>query len=315
MPALWLPGAQRIDVGDHAPTDSTYPAKAIAHITWDKNATAAHPQDQVPYGNLQEWFGRNPDGKPSAPHLLWSPFTGAFTQFFPANSRSKSLVDLSGGTRTNRAGTVVIQIESHFFPYCRVGGKVYARLVDTPCTGWATLNAWVRSWGVPDTWPMGRPVDFTSHRNEHVWETQGGWYGHQQVPENTHQDPGSWPQFTGAPPKAKVSLTHVVAAARRDPGLPRAAPRTRRRSWSWSAPCKPRGCSAPPGWTAPSARRRRRRTPPGSGGAAIRARTRMGSPAVTRSPGSAPATASRSSDTGRSPGAPPNRTVRVAPEE
>ncbi|WP_406345772.1 peptidoglycan-binding protein [Streptomyces sp. NBC_00648] len=220
MPALWLPGAQRIDVGDHAPTDSTYPAKAIAHITWDKNATAAHPQDQVPYGNLQEWFGRNPDGKPSAPHLLWSPFTGAFTQFFPANSRSKSLVDLSGGTRTNRAGTVVIQIESHFFPYCRVGGKVYARLVDTPCTGWATLNAWVRSWGVPDTWPMGRPVDFTSHRNEHVWETQGGWYGHQQVPENTHQDPGSWPQFTGAPPKAKVSLTHVVAAARRDPGLP-----------------------------------------------------------------------------------------------
>ncbi|PKV83881.1 peptidoglycan-binding protein [Streptomyces sp. TLI_146] len=220
MPDLWLPGAQRIDVGDHAPTDSTYPAKAIAHITWDKNATAAHPQDQVPYGNLQDWFGRNPDGKKSAPHVLWSPFTGAFTQFFPANSRSKSLVDLSGGTRTNRAGAVVIQIESHFFPYCRVGGKVYARLVDTPCAGWAALNAWVRSWGVPDTWPMGRPVDFTSHRNEHVWETQGGWYGHQQVPENTHQDPGSWPEFTGAPPKAKVSLAHVVAAARRDPGLP-----------------------------------------------------------------------------------------------
>ncbi|WHM40278.1 endolysin [Streptomyces sp. BPTC-684] len=220
MPDLWLPGAQRIDVGDHAPTDSSYPAKAIAHITWDKNATAAHPQDQVPYGNLQDWFGRNPDGKPSAPHLLWSPFTGAFTQFFPANSRSKSLVDLSGGTRTNRAGSVVIQIESHFFPYCRVGGKVYARLVDTPCTGWATLNAWVRSWGVPDTWPMGRPVDFTSHRDEHVWETQGGWYGHQQVPENTHQDPGSWPQFTGVPPQPKVSLAHVVAAARRDPGLP-----------------------------------------------------------------------------------------------
>ncbi|MEV6549062.1 endolysin [Streptomyces sp. NPDC051597] len=220
MPDLWLPGAQRIDVGDHAPTDSTYPAKAIAHITWDKNATAAHPQDQVPYGNLQDWFGRNPDGKGSAPHLLWSPFTGAFTQFFPANSRSKSLVDLSGGTRTNRAGTVVIQIEAHFFPYCRVNGKVYARLVDTPCAGWATLNAWVRSWGVPDTWPMGRPVDFTSHRDERVWETHGGWYGHQHVPENTHQDPGSWPQFTGAPPTARVSLAHVIAAARRDPGLP-----------------------------------------------------------------------------------------------
>jgi hypothetical protein len=33
-----------------------------------------------------------------------------------------------------------------------------------------------------------------------VWETQGGWYGHQQVPENTHQDPGSWPAFVSATP-------------------------------------------------------------------------------------------------------------------
>ncbi|MGP9022515.1 peptidoglycan-binding domain-containing protein [Streptomyces sp. BR1] len=222
MPELWLPGAQRIDVGDHAPTDSGYPAKAIAHITWDKNASASNPQDQVPYANLQDWFGRNPDGKSSAPHLLWSPFTGALTQFFPANSRSKSLVDLPGGTRTNRAGSVVIQIEAHFFPYCRVSGTVYARLVDTPCAGWAGLNAWVRSWGVADTWPMGRPVDFSSHRDEHVWETRGGWYGHSQVPENDHEDPGSWPWFIGGPPppSKQVSLAHVIAAANRDPGLP-----------------------------------------------------------------------------------------------
>lgn len=196
MPELWMPGATRLDVGDHAPTDGG-PPKAIGHITWDVNATAAQPADLVPYERLQDWFGRNPSGKPSAPHLLWDPFTGRVTQFFPANSRSKSLADGPGGTRTNRAGAVVLQVEALFFPYCRTSdGKVYPRLVDTPCKGWAELNAWIRSWGVPDRWPMGRPTDFTSRRSGTVWEQQAGWYAHAHVPENDHQDPGSWPAFT-----------------------------------------------------------------------------------------------------------------------
>lgn len=194
MPDLWMPGADRMDVGDHALCDQQYPAKAIAHITWDKNATASAPRDLVAYENLRTFFGRTDTGM--APHILWDPFGGRFTQFFPATSRSKSVVDLVGGTRTNRAGKVVIQIEALFFPYCRtLDGKVWASLAETPCKGWAQLNAWVRSWGVLDTWPMGRPVNFESHRDEHTWETRGGWYGHNQVPENDHQDPGSWPAF------------------------------------------------------------------------------------------------------------------------
>lgn len=194
MPDLWMPGATHLDVGDHAPTDGG-PAKVISHVTWDRNATAAKPAPLVPYENLADYFGRNAAGKAAAPHVLWDPFTGRLTQFVPANSRSKSLVDTAGGTRTNRAGSVVIQVEALFFPYCQVGGKTYARLVDTPCLGWDRLHAWVRSWGVPDVWPMGRPVDFASHRNEAVWESTAGWYGHSQVPENDHQDPGSWPAF------------------------------------------------------------------------------------------------------------------------
>ncbi|MFE7513820.1 hypothetical protein ACFU8I_21745 [Streptomyces sp. NPDC057540] len=195
MPAEWMPGATRLDVGGHAPTDGG-PAKAIGHITWDRNATPAAPQDLVPYENLQSWFGRNPSGIPSAPHILWDPFTGRITQFLPASSRSKSLADGPGGTRTNRAGSVVLQVEALFFPYCRVDGKVYARLIDTPCKGWPELLAWIRSWGVPDRWPMGRPVDFVSRRDEETWEEEAGWYAHAQVPENNHQDPGSWPAFT-----------------------------------------------------------------------------------------------------------------------
>ncbi|MEU4348316.1 endolysin [Streptomyces sp. NPDC023838] len=193
MPDLWMPGASRLALPDTAPTDGG-PAKAIAHITWDRNASASAPADLVPFSSLRSYFGGS--GSSAAPHILWNPFTGEVTQFYPATSRSKSVVDSAGGTRTNRAGSVVIQIECLFFPYCRVDGRVYPRLVDTPCKGWEQLHAWVRSWGVPDVWPMGRPVDFTSHRDEATWETHGGWYAHAHVPENDHQDPGSWPQFT-----------------------------------------------------------------------------------------------------------------------
>lgn len=192
MPELWMPEAVKHDLGDHALCDQNYPAKAIPHITWDKNGTELHPLALVPYENLVTYFADG--GRAVAPHILWDPFTGRFTQFQPANSRSKSLVDLPGGTRTNRAGKVVIQIEALFFPYCTVGGKTYKYLKDTPCKGWPQLQNWVTSWGVPTRFPMGFP-NGTSQRNEDTWRTQGGWYGHSQVPENSHTDPITWPAF------------------------------------------------------------------------------------------------------------------------
>lgn len=195
MPDLWMPGASKLDIGDHAPTDGG-PAKAIAHITWDRNATKAKPQALVSYENLRSYFSTG--GKAVAPHVLWDPFTGRVTQFAPANSRSKSLADKAGGTRTNRAGSVVLQVEALFFPYCVVGGKAYARLVDTPCEGWEKLNAWVRSWGVPDAWPNGSPTS-KSNRNAANWASKGGWYAHADVPENDHNDPLTWPSFAAVP--------------------------------------------------------------------------------------------------------------------
>ncbi|MCX4661511.1 peptidoglycan-binding protein [Streptomyces uncialis] len=221
MPDRWMPGAARLDVGGHAPTDGG-PAKAIAHITWDRNGTKAKPLPLVPYPRLVDWFGRNADGMKAAPHILWDPFTGRCTQFLPADSRSKSLADAPGGTRTNRAGSVVLQIEALFFPYCEVGGRAYARLADTPCRGWAELHAWVRGWGVPDRWPMGRPSGFASRRSGATWSAEAGWYAHGDVPENTHTDPGSWPAFARPvkpkPPKHQpFPSSEFFAAGRRSP--------------------------------------------------------------------------------------------------
>ncbi|MET9510746.1 peptidoglycan-binding protein [Streptomyces flavidovirens] len=204
MPDLWMPGAERLDIGDYAPTDGGT-AKAIAHITWDRNASKAKPQDLVPYANLRSYFGSNPSGKAAAPHVLWDPFTGRVVQFLPANSRSKSLADRAGGTRTNRAGSVVIQVEALFFPWCRVDGKTYERLTDTPCKRWDELHDWVASWGVASSWPMGKPNGFISKRDERIWRIRSGWFGHAQVPENDHTDPGFWPTFpttTKPPPPA-----------------------------------------------------------------------------------------------------------------
>lgn len=204
MPQLWLPQAFKADVGDHAPCDSDFPPRAIAHITADRRASAQAPLDLVPFANLKGFFTGS--GKGRAPHLLWDPFTGAFAQFFPATSRSKAVFDAAGGVRTNRAGAVVIQIEALFFPHCRVGGSVFAKLVDTPCKGWRTLNAWINSWGVPDVWPMGRPTSLSRNTcPTGVWRSQGGWYAHAHVPENDHVDPGSWPAFVSQPSEPSPS--------------------------------------------------------------------------------------------------------------
>lgn len=199
MPDLWLPGAERHPLGDTATTDTQYAPRVIWHITWDKNGTAANPADLVPFDQLVRYFTGG--GKGAAPHLLWDPFTGRTAQFYPANSRSKSLVDTAGGTRTNRTGKVCLQVETLFFPYCRVKGRTYATVRDTPTKGLNKILDWARSWGVPDAWPMGAPT-WSAKRSGHTWETRGGHYGHSQVPENQHTDPGpmpKWPTTTPAP--------------------------------------------------------------------------------------------------------------------
>lgn len=198
MSDLWMPGAERLSIGNTAPTDGGT-AKAVGHITWDRNASKAKPQDLVPYANLRTYFSANPDGRAVAPHLLWDPFTGKTVQFFPANSRSLCLRDGPGGTRTNRAGSVVLQVEALFFPWCRVKGRTYESLVDTPCTGWDEVHGWAASWGVADSWPMGRPSGFVPKRDEVVWRTRSGWFAHAHAPENDHTDPGSWPDFPDTP--------------------------------------------------------------------------------------------------------------------
>jgi hypothetical protein len=196
MADQYLSGAE-VHQLDDAPMQGDGGSRVIWHITWDRNATAAAPADLVSFDNEVSYFANGGSGV--APHLVWDPFTGRIAQFFSATSRSKSVINAPGGVETNRKGNVCIQIETLFFPYCQVNGRVYATVAETPCVGLDRIMAWLRSWGVPDVWPMGAP-DWNSHRNAAVWDSQPGHYGHSQVPENDHTDPGPMPDLFAAGP-------------------------------------------------------------------------------------------------------------------
>jgi len=204
----WLPGAERHPTNNGGTMDGVGGARAVHHITWDRNGSAGSPIDLVPFDNLVGYFSGT--GKGNAPHVLADPFTGRTAQFIPANQSARALVNLTGGVQTNMHGSACIQIEWLFFPWCRVNGKAYAELKDTPGAGLDRIVAWLRSWGVPDGWPMGMPT-WNGNRSAGVWQNNGGHYGHSQVPENDHTDPGPiWDLFRPAPTADRRRLDEEV---------------------------------------------------------------------------------------------------------
>jgi peptidoglycan hydrolase-like protein with peptidoglycan-binding domain len=212
MAELWMPGATRHAVGNTGIMNGG-PARAVWHIT--SNAT------DWTFARELGWFTGG--GASVAPHLLWDPFTGELAQFFPADSRSLSLQN-AGSVRTNRTGTYCIQIEIVFTQGETVGGKQYATVRDTPCKNLDKIMAWLRSLGIVDAWPGGTPTGFVRDTVPlDSWQKLGGHYGHSQIPGNSHVDPGPMPNLfapdpaPATPAKPKVSVAHIVYAAKHDP--------------------------------------------------------------------------------------------------
>lgn len=213
MPDLWMPGAARHSLGNTG-VMSGGPARAVWHIT-------SNAKDWT-FKNELGWFTGG--GADVAPHLLWDPFTGQIAQFFPADSRSLSLQN-DGAVKTNRTGKYCVQIETVFTAGETVGGKKYATVRDTPCKGLDGIMTWLRSLGIADTWPGGAPTAFARDTVAlDTWLNHGGHYGHHQIPGNSHVDPGPMPDLFATKPtpvtptvKPKVSLAHVIYAAKHDP--------------------------------------------------------------------------------------------------
>lgn len=190
MTDFWCPDADKHDVGNRGAMEGG-PSRATWHIT--SNAT------DHSFHNELGWFTGG--GRDVAPHLLWDPFTGEIAQFFPADSRSLSLQN-AGSVRTNRTGKYNIQIEIVFTEGETVNGKVYHSVKETPLKGLGAIVAWLRSLGIVDAWPGGVPTSFARDTvSLDTWLHQGGHYGHNQVPGNSHVDPGPMPDLFGVKPK------------------------------------------------------------------------------------------------------------------
>ncbi|SCB55767.1 N-acetylmuramoyl-L-alanine amidase [Bradyrhizobium shewense] len=109
-------------------------------------------------------------------------------QHIDTGRAARALRNAAGGVQTNRDSA--IQIEVVGFAH---RPKVMATLKNVQ-----KLCNWLEAeHGIPKVWPNGLPKPAVNghdpgghNRNAANWDNKGGHYGHSQVPENTHWDPG-----------------------------------------------------------------------------------------------------------------------------
>lgn len=160
---LYLPGAKVIKGADSGPMLGGA-RKVVWHTTENDPATTTAT-------NIAAYLQRSGN----TVHLVWNPISGEIVQMIPANLGGKGLENRAGGVQTNRGGTYVIQVE--------VVGRASRPFTSGPMVGLSRIQAWLASLGVPAVW-SGTPDRSTVN-----W-AKGGHFGHADVPENSHWDPG-----------------------------------------------------------------------------------------------------------------------------
>ncbi|GAB2769376.1 peptidoglycan-binding protein LysM [Streptomyces bullii] len=214
--ALWIEEAVRFGDGViGGPMDTPgYPPRVVHHTT-----------ESPAGGKYLEAVASYLIKVAAEPHLIYCPVTDRVGQFGPLNHSARALRN-DGPRRTNREGRVCIQIEvlGHAARPWTAGWDPR----DKP--GWQRILTAIRSWDVPDAWPAGPPATYpggSAPRSRSLWQSKGGHFGHCHVPGNDHGDPGAidtakvLSTTDGPPPERrpglKVSLAHVVSAAKKDP--------------------------------------------------------------------------------------------------
>lgn len=162
---IWLSGAERQEKPDAGVMQGGEVVKMICHTTEGHSL-----QDAIDTINLKRgWY-----------HLLWDPKTGRMVQFYPFNVAARSCENggIAGGVGCNKAGRVAIQV-------CAVGFAKDDPWTTGPRKGLSRILALADSWGIPREFPAGARCN----RNERIWLSESGWYGHGNAPGNSHTDP------------------------------------------------------------------------------------------------------------------------------
>jgi len=149
-----------------------------------------HTYEADPKGLTAERGARGLIAAGNEVHFTFNPLSGSIVQLLPAGVAGRGLRNTGGGVQTNRMGAVCLQVEVIAYAehpwtgYLTTAGKA----------GLAKLVGFARAHGIPDVWPAGPPPAYppgTGTRSATTWTTKAGHYGHSQVPENTHGDPGA----------------------------------------------------------------------------------------------------------------------------
>ena len=176
---LWIPGFEKLK-----------PSKPGGDIDSKAGPRAIWHTVEAPAGT-EKMFQRMIDvltGKSAEPHVLIDPVTDRAGQFFPLDLSGRALKN-DGLRQSNRTGVVCIQIE--------VMGYAADPFTNSdtwkPGPNWRALMTAIRSHGIPDIFPMGRPPKYPgpSVRDRDIWYDEAGHYCHANVPGNNHGDPGA----------------------------------------------------------------------------------------------------------------------------
>lgn len=134
----------------------------------------------------------DPLGANSAPHFTIHT-TGEIFQHQPISRASRSLRNMSGGVQTNRQGKVNVQVE--IVGWARNG----SRLPPVQLAAVRSVYRWAREQaGIPHRY---REISRGSHcygtdspcrMTTFEWLNFSGVYAHQECPENTHWDAGTF---------------------------------------------------------------------------------------------------------------------------
>lgn len=190
----WLPGAVRQEQAHAVTLDKSLPRRATMHITSDVDPGKVQP--------TIEGVGAYLVREAYCPHVIWDPFTGRMIQYYPATVGSRAL------RAWNEDGEKHVQVEILFSRGALRQGRQYWELADTPLVGFEKLIQWLDSLGIPRQWPMGTPppLGTPGTRSLSVWNSGSGYYGHSQVPDNDHTDPGKFPALDKVPYAANATV-------------------------------------------------------------------------------------------------------------
>lgn len=175
---LWIPGFERLTPSKRG-GDIT--STVGPHVIWH---TVEAPDEPKYFDRMVDVLTE----KSAEPHVLISPKYDRAGQFFPLDLSGRALKN-DDGRQTNRTGEVCIQIE--------VMGYAAQPFTDdgrwNPGPNWRALMTALRSWDVPDIFPMGRPPKYPgpSVRDREIYYSEAGHYCHANVPGNNHGDPGA----------------------------------------------------------------------------------------------------------------------------